>query len=173
MIPGNPVVGGVILRRPAIQSPDYVAGSAGWAINADGTAQFNSVTFYGPSGLAVQISANGVQLNPAGLLPAGGGGYVNADVPGDVILYSGTVSGTDTAATVEATSAQSSDNTSGGLTNISLIAQTVTLNATTSSDIPHAHVTGLPLAGAATLADVITAVNNLYAALQAVAVIAP
>ena len=56
---------------------------------------------------------------------------------------------------------------------MSLIAQTVTLNTSVSSDIPHAHVTGLPLAGGATLAQTVAAVNNLYAALQAVAIVAP
>jgi hypothetical protein len=38
------VVGGTVLVRPAIQSPDYVAGKSGWTINADGTAEFNNVT---------------------------------------------------------------------------------------------------------------------------------
>lgn len=44
MQPGNPVVGGTVLRRPAIQSPNFAAGSLGWAIFIDGTAEFNSVT---------------------------------------------------------------------------------------------------------------------------------
>lgn len=47
MIPGNPVVGSTILRRPAIASPGYVAGSAGWSVNADGSAEFNNVTTRG------------------------------------------------------------------------------------------------------------------------------
>ena len=42
MMPGNPVVGGTVLRRAAIQSPNFVAASAGWAINADGTAEFQT-----------------------------------------------------------------------------------------------------------------------------------
>jgi hypothetical protein len=46
-MPGNPVVGSTILRRPAIQSPDYVPGTSGWAINADGTAEFNNMTLRG------------------------------------------------------------------------------------------------------------------------------
>lgn len=41
------IVGGTALRIPAIQSPNYVAGSTGWIINGDGTAEFNSGTFRG------------------------------------------------------------------------------------------------------------------------------
>ena len=47
MMPGNPVVGSTILRRPAIQSPNYSAGSAGWTINADGSAEFNNLNIRG------------------------------------------------------------------------------------------------------------------------------
>lgn len=45
--PGNPIVGGTVLRIPAIQSPNFVSGSTGWAINADGTAEFNGLTLHG------------------------------------------------------------------------------------------------------------------------------
>jgi hypothetical protein len=47
MQPGNPIVGGTVLRIPAIQSPNYVAGSSGWTINQDGTAEFNGLTIHG------------------------------------------------------------------------------------------------------------------------------
>lgn len=43
----NGVVGGLTLVRPAIRSPNYVAGSTGWTINADGTAEFSNGTFRG------------------------------------------------------------------------------------------------------------------------------
>jgi hypothetical protein len=43
----NPVVGGTTLIRPAVRSPGYVAGSSGWSINKDGSAEFNSVTIRG------------------------------------------------------------------------------------------------------------------------------
>jgi hypothetical protein len=43
----NPVVGGTTLIRPAIHSPDYVAGVSGWSINKDGTAEFNDVNIRG------------------------------------------------------------------------------------------------------------------------------
>jgi hypothetical protein len=44
---GDPVVGGVDLRRAAIRSPNYVAGSTGWTINQDGSVEFNNGTFRG------------------------------------------------------------------------------------------------------------------------------
>ena len=44
MMPGDPVVGGNVLRRPAIASPDYVPGVSGWSINASGSAQFNNLS---------------------------------------------------------------------------------------------------------------------------------
>jgi hypothetical protein len=43
MIPENPVVGGTVLRRQAIQSPNFLTGVSGWAINQDGSAEFNNV----------------------------------------------------------------------------------------------------------------------------------
>jgi len=47
MQPGDPVVGSSTLRRPAIQSPNFVAGVSGWAINADGSAEFADLTISG------------------------------------------------------------------------------------------------------------------------------
>jgi hypothetical protein len=48
MMPGDPLVGGVTLRRPAIQSPDFsLAAQTGWAIMADGTAYFFDVDVVG------------------------------------------------------------------------------------------------------------------------------
>jgi hypothetical protein len=47
LTPGNPVVGGTVLRRQAIQSPNYVLGLTGWAIRQDGTAQFTGIVLIG------------------------------------------------------------------------------------------------------------------------------
>ena len=47
MMPGDPVVGSTILRRPAIQSPNFVTTVSGWTINADGSAEFNNLTIRG------------------------------------------------------------------------------------------------------------------------------
>ena len=44
----NPITGGQgTLVRPAIKSPNYVAGSSGWTINRDGSAEFNNLTLRG------------------------------------------------------------------------------------------------------------------------------
>lgn len=44
----NSIVGGMgKLIRQMIQSPNYVAGSAGWSINRDGSAEFNNATVRG------------------------------------------------------------------------------------------------------------------------------
>jgi len=43
----NPIVGGLVLIREAIRSPDYVAGVSGWSINRDGSVEFADGTFRG------------------------------------------------------------------------------------------------------------------------------
>lgn len=60
MQPGNPIVGGIALRIPAIRSPNYVAGTSGWTINQDGTAEFQGATIDG--GSVIISGANGELL---------------------------------------------------------------------------------------------------------------
>lgn len=43
----NPLTAGTVLVREAIQSQNYVAGSSGWIIEADGDAEFNNLTIRG------------------------------------------------------------------------------------------------------------------------------
>lgn len=43
----DPIVGGTVLRIPAIQSPNFVSGSSGWQIAIDGSAEFNNLTIRG------------------------------------------------------------------------------------------------------------------------------
>jgi hypothetical protein len=44
----NPIAGGGgALIRPSLHSPDYVAGSTGWTVNKDGSAEFNGITVRG------------------------------------------------------------------------------------------------------------------------------
>ncbi len=43
----NSILGGTALVRPAIKSPNYVLGAAGWSINQDGSAEFNNLTSRG------------------------------------------------------------------------------------------------------------------------------
>lgn len=62
----NPIVGGNILVRPAIQSPDYVAGVSGWAIMRDGTAEFNDATFRGEVEVVTPVGTIRVFENSVG-----------------------------------------------------------------------------------------------------------
>lgn len=44
----NDIIGGdATLIRPAVKSPNYVPGNAGWSINKDGSAQFNNLSIRG------------------------------------------------------------------------------------------------------------------------------
>ena len=56
MTPENPIVGGSVLRIPAIQSPNFSPGVAGWQITQEGDAQFNELTIIA----GVQITSNGI-----------------------------------------------------------------------------------------------------------------
>lgn len=70
----DPIVGSTTLRRPAIASPNYVAGTTGWSINAAGDAEFNNVslqgTLYLPDGnggyikIAISAGVAGILLRP-------------------------------------------------------------------------------------------------------------
>lgn len=68
MVFQDPILAGATLVRDGIQSEGYVAGSAGWRINRDGTAEFNTGTFRGSvvvknAGTDVAIiDANGVKV---------------------------------------------------------------------------------------------------------------
>jgi hypothetical protein len=76
----NPVVGGTALRIPAIQSPNYAAGLAGWIIKIDGSAEFNNLTVRGEFlGTNFIINSKGIFLYSAA--PAAGnliGSWANA-----------------------------------------------------------------------------------------------
>jgi hypothetical protein len=66
----NPILGGGgALVRPAIKSPNYVAGSAGWSINRDGSAEFSTGTFRGALvGSSFQTATSGrrIEINVGG-----------------------------------------------------------------------------------------------------------
>lgn len=51
---------GIILIRPALQSPDYVTGESGWAVKIDGTAEFSDLTIRSSDGSDSTVTiANG------------------------------------------------------------------------------------------------------------------
>lgn len=56
---------GVVLVRPALQSPDYLTGVSGWAVKIDGSAEFNNVTIRGAT------SVGGIALYYDGTPAAG------------------------------------------------------------------------------------------------------
>lgn len=112
--PENPVVGGTALRRQAIESPNFVTGSAGWIIRQDGSVEFNNGVFRGTiSGgqLFIYSGTPGVgnlvlsSANPGtttdqfgnnvigGATATYGAGFANAIIGGAVIWYTGSLAG--------------------------------------------------------------------------------
>lgn len=80
----NPVVGGTALRIPAIQSPNYDPGVAGWIIKIDGSAEFNNLTIRGEfSGTNFIINSSGIFL------------YSSAPATGNLIGSWAAMAGTD------------------------------------------------------------------------------
>lgn len=117
--PENPVVGGNVLRRQAIESPNYVPGVSGWTIKQDGSAEFNNLTlrgtfngtnyvinsagafFYSPSEAAGNL-INSI-TNSSGTDPFGnnyltgsasyGGNQATTSVNGVLFFYTGSLAG--------------------------------------------------------------------------------
>jgi hypothetical protein len=84
MTPGNPVVGSTVLRRPAVQSPNYAAGSAGWIIKTDGSAEFNNLVIRGTfDGTDFIINSSGAFF------------YSGTPAAGNLIASIASASGTD------------------------------------------------------------------------------
>jgi hypothetical protein len=82
--PGNPIVGGVALRRPAIQSPNFLTGVQGWSINADGSAEFDNLTIRG------KFDGTNYEINSSGLFF-----YSGTPANGNLIISIARSSGTD------------------------------------------------------------------------------
>jgi hypothetical protein len=82
MQPGDPVVGGTVLRRVAIQSPNFVHLVSGWSINQDGTAEFHGLVVVGGVIVGPIIQGGQFQLTD-------GAGTVVGTLDGDsgLVLY--------------------------------------------------------------------------------------
>jgi hypothetical protein len=80
----NPVFGGNTLIRPAIRSPNYVAGVSGWSINRDGSAELNNLTIRGV------FNGTNYTINNMGLFM-----YSGAPVLGNLIASITELPGTD------------------------------------------------------------------------------
>jgi len=90
MMPGNPVVGGTVLRRAAIQSPNFVQSPlAGWAINADGSAYFANITAEGNI-TASSFTGTDFLINSAGMFL-----YSGTPAAGNLIASAAASAGTD------------------------------------------------------------------------------
>jgi hypothetical protein len=85
----DPVVGGVALRRAAIRSPNYVAGTTGWTINQDGSVEFNNGTFRGTV-TAGTFQGTDFVVNSAGVFF-----YSGTPAAGNLIASIASVAGTD------------------------------------------------------------------------------
>ena len=117
--PENPVVGGTVLRRQAIESPNYVPGVSGWTIKQDGSAEFNNLTlrgtfngtnyvinssgafFYSPSegaGNLINSITNSSGTDPFGNIylngsASYGGNQATTSVNGVLFFYTGSLAG--------------------------------------------------------------------------------
>lgn len=90
----NPVVGGTALRIPAIQSPNFQAGSTGWIVRNDGSAEFNNVVIRGSTltqGVILQYSGTPA----AGNLVASIAATAGTDAFGNAYLAGVTTYATD------------------------------------------------------------------------------
>lgn len=101
---GNPVVGGIVLVRPAIQSPGYVAGVSGWTVRIDGSAEFNNLTIRGTfAGSDFVVNSAGIFLyggppGPGNLVgswaPAGGADQYGNSYPAGLRIWQAGGAGT-------------------------------------------------------------------------------
>lgn len=110
---GNPILGGDTLVRTAVQSAGFVAGSAGWRIGRDGSAEFNGALVRGSLSEGAAPTGPGVIIDD--VLPAELASYYGAtfglthintatirSYPGDGGGYWYTLSGYDTLVTGKA-----------------------------------------------------------------------
>ena len=91
MTPENPVVGGTVLRRAAIQSPNFEQGPpiVGWSVNADGSAYFGDVSVQGGV-IAGSFEGTDFIINAAGAFF-----YSSAPALGNLVASIASTGGTD------------------------------------------------------------------------------
>ena len=169
--PENPVVGGTVLRRQAVQSPNYVPGVAGWTIKQDGSAEFNNLTLRGVfNGTDYVINSTGIFLyggipaagnlvnsvtNFSGTDPYGnhyltgsasyGPGQAVANVLGVLFFYTGSLAG----GWAQQGSIQADTGTAGQIDIVATLSVngsantgTPTVNATSNNGIANGQITG-------------------------------
>ena len=134
-----------VLIREAIKSPNYAAGSAGWSINKDGSAEFNNVTIRGtlfatsgPSGETAELSAGELFLSFPGDVTSSS---LVALGPGEVQLQSGTEGTGDVAASLRIWSKNAGPGGSAGTAALS-VPLTGCVPGTTTPETWHTLATG-------------------------------
>lgn len=83
----NNILGGTVLMRAAIRSPNFVTGSSGWSINNDGSAEFNNIVIRGGaiiSGTALYYSGTPALGN---LIASINPGAQFTDIYGNTVLH--------------------------------------------------------------------------------------
>lgn len=80
----DPVVGGTVLRIPAIQSPNFVSGVSGWAIFQNGNAEFDNITIRG------EFEGTDFVINSSGIFF-----YSGTPAAGNLLISIASAAGTD------------------------------------------------------------------------------
>lgn len=86
----NGILAGTTLVRERINSPDYVAGSSGWTINKDGSAEFNDLSLRGSITITGDAQSSNYIPGVSGWILRSDG---TAEFNGNVDIESGTVVG--------------------------------------------------------------------------------
>lgn len=145
--------------KPAAGNGPVLSGTLSAKDFYGNTTQQGWVSYASPgSGTYAALINATLFLKIAGMFTPGG---VSMGPAGQIGLTSGETTSGDSPAGVFALS----KNANGGLRGVQLVADQVQLIAGASADLPLAHLSQFPVSGAATLAQVITAVNAMYAAL--------
>ena len=146
--------------RPAAGNGPVLSGTESTKDLYSNPTQTGWTAYASPGSSAwASLLAAALQLNAAGSVSPG---LVFAGSAGGVTIDSGTTGAGDSQAGIVALSVNASG-VGGRL--VSLVSDQTQLTGHASANLPLAHLSQFPISGAATLAQVITAVNALYAAL--------
>ena len=122
-VSANKITGAALEATSYIESAAYIAGSQGWKIHANGTAEFAAASIRGQL-IASQINANGLSIRDTSgniILNAGTGdftGSLNGTAASTVVSNASTALSTANSASSAASSAQSTANSAlAGLSN--------------------------------------------------------
>lgn len=124
-VSANKITGAALEATSFIESAAYIAGSQGWKIHANGTAEFAAASIRGQL-TASQINSNGLSVKDAAgniILNAGTGdftGSLNGTAASTVVSNASTALSTANSASSAASSAQSTANSANSTANSAL-----------------------------------------------------